>query len=38
MSDGRYVVLGLRRSGLAAGEAIRRTMPGAEVVGADDAA
>ena len=38
MSDGRYVVLGLRRSGLAAGEAIRRTMPGAEVVGVDDAA
>ena len=38
VSDGRYVVLGLRRSGLAAGEAIRRTMPGAEVVGVDDAA
>ncbi len=38
MSDGRYVVLGLRRSGLAVGEAIRRTMPGAEVVGVDDAA
>jgi len=37
VSDGRYVVLGLRRSGLAAAEAIRRTMPGAEVVGADDA-
>ena len=37
MSDGRYVVLGLRRSGLAAAEAIRRTMPGAEVVGVDDA-
>ena len=33
VSGGRYVVLGLRRSGLAAGEAIRRDEPGAEVVG-----
>jgi len=30
VNDGRYVVLGLRRSGLAAGEAIRRMLPGAE--------
>jgi UDP-N-acetylmuramoylalanine--D-glutamate ligase len=34
----RYVVLGLRRSGLAACDAIRRMLPEASVVGADDAA
>ncbi len=33
----RYVVLGLRRSGLAAAEAIRRMIPGAVVQAADDA-
>ena len=33
----RYVVLGLRRSGLAAAEAIRRMLPGAVVQAADDA-
>ena len=31
VSDGRYVVVGLRRSGLAACEAIRRLWPGASV-------
>jgi UDP-N-acetylmuramoylalanine--D-glutamate ligase len=34
----RYVVLGLRRSGLAACDAIRRMLPEATVVGVDDAA
>jgi UDP-N-acetylmuramoylalanine--D-glutamate ligase len=37
VSNGRYVVLGLQRSGLAACEAIRRTMPEAAVLGYDDA-
>ena len=35
MSEGRYVVVGLRRSGLAACEAIRRVWPSAEVVAVD---
>ena len=38
MTAERYVVLGLRRSGLAACDAIRRMLPDASVVGADDAA
>jgi UDP-N-acetylmuramoylalanine--D-glutamate ligase len=37
VSDQRYLVLGLRRSGRAACEAIRRTWPGAEVIAVDDA-
>ena len=38
MSGERFVVLGLRRSGLAAAEAIRRTLPDARVQAADDSA
>ena len=37
MSGEHYLVLGLRRSGLAACEAIRRTWPSAEIVAVDDA-
>jgi UDP-N-acetylmuramoylalanine--D-glutamate ligase len=37
VSGGRYLVLGLRRSGLAACEAIARTWPDAEVIAVDDA-
>ena len=37
MSEGRYLVLGLRRSGLAACEAISRCWPSATVVAVDDA-
>jgi UDP-N-acetylmuramoylalanine--D-glutamate ligase len=37
VSEGRYLVLGLRRSGLAACEAIRRMWPSAEVIAVDDA-
>jgi UDP-N-acetylmuramoylalanine--D-glutamate ligase len=37
VTAGRYVVIGLRRSGLAACEAIRRVWPDAEVLGADPA-
>ncbi|MGN6379334.1 MAG: UDP-N-acetylmuramoyl-L-alanine--D-glutamate ligase [Gaiellales bacterium] len=38
MNDGRYIVIGLRRSGLAACEAIARVWPGARVVATDSAA
>ena len=37
MNGERFVVLGLRRSGLAASEAIRRMLPDALIQGADDA-
>jgi UDP-N-acetylmuramoylalanine--D-glutamate ligase len=38
VSEPRYLVLGLRRSGLAACEAIRRVLPDARVLASDDAA